>query len=234
MSNSGHAAVVLFPAWRTAGPAGPIEPARIDRFLDGAAVDLLVQYFDAGGHDGGRFERFAGGGDQGPDADRFTSDDFVAISLLGVRLHGQPMLAVLESRQAEFNALLAAIPRHVDLWAAPEETVGPGSASDRLWRRLVELPRVSGFAAGNLLARKRPRLVPVSDRLVMSALGRQATDEWWRPLRTVLVDNPALVARLEELRALASVGPDIALLRVLDVCIRMRAAPGRHAPAIGG
>src|SRR3954454_18749960 len=43
---------------------------------------------------GGRFDLLAGGGDRSDVADVFTSDDIVAVSLLGARIPGAPALAL--------------------------------------------------------------------------------------------------------------------------------------------
>src|SRR5437660_693869 len=203
--------------------ARPIEPAHLDRYLGTEAPNVLNEYFNSGRYTGGRFERFAGGGDGPHVADRITSDDIVAVSLLGVRIPGQPALAILEERPTPLSALLADIPVAVDLWDAPEQTVSPDSPADQLWRNLNGLPGVGWVTAGKLLARKRPRLIPVYDRVVKAALGRPDGDEWWRPLRVTLVENPEIITRLEELRTGAGVGQDVTLLRILDVCIWMGA-----------
>lgn len=202
--------------------APEIDPVQLASYLDGNASELLSEYFRSGRFTGGSFERFAGGGDRPDVADRFTSDDIVAVSLLGVRIPGLPALSILGDREAEFSQMLAGIPAGVDLWEAEEAAVGPGSAADRLWRALVALPGIGWVTAGKLLARKRPRLIPVYDRVVLSAFGRDGTEDWWRPLRAVLAGNPDTVAALGRLRAESGIGDDVSLLRVLDVCVWMR------------
>ena len=42
----------------------PIQPDELWRYLDDSAVRRLQSYFDSGEYTGGRFERFAGGGDR--------------------------------------------------------------------------------------------------------------------------------------------------------------------------
>lgn len=139
--------------------APTIDPVQLASYLDGNASELLSEYFRSGRFTGGSFERFAGGGDRPDVADRFTSDDIVAVSLLGVRIPGLPALSILGNREAEFSQMLAGIDAGVDLWEAEEAAVGPGSAADRLWRALVALPGIGWVTAGKLLARKRPRLI---------------------------------------------------------------------------
>lgn len=199
-----------------------IDPAVLMRYLGDGAVGRLDEYFHSGMYTGGQFERFAGGGDRPATVGAFTSDDIVAVSLLGVRIPGRAALQVLDVQTKELNALLGKIPARVDLWLAEEEIVGPDSAADQLWTRLVDLPGISWVTAGKLLARKRPRLVPVYDRVVRAALGRTHEDGWWRPLRAVLSENDELINKLTHLRERSALGDDVSLLRVLDVSIWMR------------
>lgn len=200
-----------------------ITAAQIVGYLDERAVGLLAEYFaPAGRFTGGRFERFAGGGARVETANRFTSDDIVAVSLLGVRIPGRAALRILEDEAQALNALLGEIPQGTDLWMAPEDAVGPRSAADQLWAGLVALPGIQWVTAGKLLARKRPRLIPVYDRVVKAALGRKDDDGWWLPLRAALAANPQLVTDLAGLRKESGLGDEVSLLRVLDVCIWMR------------
>jgi hypothetical protein len=207
----------------------PIAPGELNRYLDEFAVEVLQNYFNSGKFSGGGFERFAGGGDQPDTANEFTSDDIVAASFLSIRIPGRAAIEILDNRADEFAALLADIPTDVDLWDAPDDMVGPGSAAQDLWSRLAELPGMSWNSAGKLLARKRPRLIPVYDRVLRNSLGRKDEDGWWLPLRDALAKRPALVAALTETRDLAQL-KDISLLRIIDVSIWMRGF-GRPEPA---
>jgi len=213
----------VWHAWDAMRHVTPIELDKLSQYVEGDAALLLDRYFNSDKFSGGRFERFAGGGDRPGVSGQFTSDDIVAVSLLGVRIPGWAALGVLDTHAAELNAFLAAIPADVDLWKTPEDTVGPDSPADRLWHRLVVLPGIGSVTAGKLLARKRPRLIPVYDRVVKAALARRDEDEWWRRLRRVLVENPNLITKLESLRDAVRLEDKISLLRVLDVCIWMGA-----------
>ena len=199
-----------------------LDVTQVTRFLDEEAGVLLDHYFNSGKYTGGQFERFAGGGDRPEVAGRFTADDIVAVSLLSVRIPGRAVLALLDGQAGELNALLSPIPAGLDLWEAPEEAVAPDSPADRLFRRLDSLPGIGWVTAGKLLARKRPRLIPVYDRVVKAALNRNDGDEWWRPLRKLLHENTELVATLESLRHQVALDDRVSLLRILDVCIWMR------------
>jgi len=78
--------------------------------------------------------------------------------------------------------------------------------------------------AGKLLARKRPRLIPIYDSVVKQAMGEP--ESWWRPLRAVLRDAPDVVDRVEDLRPEAV---DVSTLRLLDVAIWMACSQSKNA-----
>jgi len=201
----------------------PLDPGRISRYFDEFAVEQLKTYFNSGTFAGGQFERFAGGGDRAETANQFTCDDVVAVSFLGENLPGLVAIEILEDEYGEIGDLLSQIPVGVDLWDVPEETIGPDSPAWELERYLSELPGISPFGAGKLLARKRPRLIPAYEKAVRNSLERRDEDGWWLPLHDVLASRPPLVRAIAELREQTELGEDISLLRVIYVCIWMRA-----------
>jgi hypothetical protein len=72
-------------------------------------------------------------------------------------------------------------------------------------------------AAGKLLARKRPHLIPVYDSHVKVALGRERIhNTWWSDLRCQLTTDAGLIPELESVRARAGVG-HLSLLRTFDI-----------------
>jgi hypothetical protein len=72
-------------------------------------------------------------------------------------------------------------------------------------------------AAGKLLARKRPQLIPVYDSHVKKVLGRPRNDQtWWRDLRCQLTKDAALVSELQRVRIRAGAG-HLSLLRTFDI-----------------
>ena len=92
-----------------------------------------------------------------------------------------------------------------------------------LYARIDALVGLGPTTTSKLLARKRPRLLPVLDTVTRRALGnpRQA----WEPLRLRLRDGLA-----EDLRALAleaEIPSHVSILRVLDVVLWMRHRPRR-------
>lgn len=185
-----------------------------------SAVELVREYFNSGDYTGGSFEKLAGGGDSEERRNHFDATDLVAITMLGVSVPGGTALRILGDESGTFSDLLGEIPHDVDLWDASESLVAPDSPTHELWSRLVGLPGIRWVKAGKLLARKRPRLIPVYDSVVKAAL-MPTKKVFWLPLHAEL-QNPALIERLREIRDTADVGDDISLLRVLDVAIWMR------------
>ncbi|PTU57882.1 hypothetical protein DBB34_01810 [Sphaerisporangium cinnabarinum] len=167
---------------------------------------------------GSRFERLAGGGDRPETVDRFTADDLVAVSLLSVNVPPHGAIDLLETRADEFAQLLAEIPHDVEL--VDLESIPDDWAPGRLWEALRDIHGIGWVTAGKLLARKRPRLVPVYDTVVRAAV--QPTASFWEALRAELrADDRALHRHLVSLRDEAGIGDDISALRVFDVVVWM-------------
>ena len=137
---------------------------------DSRAVNRVKKYYLNGKFTGRRFERLGGGGDAAEVANRFTGDDLVAVTLLSVDILGEAAITILED--TSIGAGLNEIPCGVDLWDAPRSVVEPSSAAEQVWRRLKGIGGVGWVTADKLLARKRPRLLPVYDRISCNNLGR--------------------------------------------------------------
>ncbi len=197
-----------------------IEPDLVRSFLDGAERRLELYFNDgADGMTGRFFDRLGGSGDRPEIAYQFSADDLLAVSMLGVEIRRKTAIEILIDRASEFTALLAEIPIGLDLWEAEEIHVANGSPADLLWRKLNEVYDIGWVKAGKLLARKRPRLIPVYDQLVKEGLRRHEDDQWWVPLRNLLIGSPNVLEQLHDLRTMSGIGTDISLLRVLDVAV---------------
>ena len=195
-------------------------------FLDGQGVEDLNRYFDpTGGFSGGQFDRFCGTGYAPECRDTFTPADLLSVTLLEVMVPGLAAISILGELAPHLNGHLGAIPTDCDLWDASLSDVGVGSEADKLWHDLVDrLYGVSWVIAAKLMARKRPRLIPVYDSVVKQALSPR-DDNFWLALRSELGDT-GLRQRLAEMRAEAGVAEDISLLRILDAAVWMR---NRHS-----
>jgi hypothetical protein len=184
-----------------------------------AAVRLVRSYFDLSSlgryFSGALFERLDGGGDRPGVRNRITGADIIAVSMLSVGIPS-PGIATLHARAQEISALLAGIPWDLDLVDADSAVIGPDSDAWRLWELLVGVEGIKWVTASKLLARKRPRLLPVYDSVVRAVLGHPK--QFWFSLQaTVAANDRALYRRLLSIREAAGVGDDISSLRIFDV-----------------
>lgn len=188
-------------------------------FLDEAAPGLLERYYRSGSFTGARFELLAGGGDRPEAKDVFVADDLVAVGLLSVTIPPRASLRLLEDDAVQLSELLGRVPTGISLCdSEAEQLIEDGSPADVLWRRLVGIDGIAWVTAHKLLARKRPHLLPVYDRVVKAAL-QPTRSNFWRPLWETL-QNERVTDRLKELRR--GLALDVSLLRVLDVAVWMR------------
>lgn len=79
-----------------------------------------------------------------------------------------------------------------------------------------------------LLARKRPRLVPIVDSVIRSALTPLLGQDEWVSLREAFREHSELRSGIEGVRPLGGAA-DVTLLRLLDSAIWMWCSNGRGA-----
>lgn len=135
---------------------------RVLRLVEKPADRLVAQFFDTAG-------LFAATTfDLLPDnlPDRFTTTDLLAVTLLDVALPPPAIRRLLESEASAFNGLLSAVAVEVDLWDASEDDL---AKAEKLYWALRDLPKVGRARASKLMARKRPRLIPVVDSVILDA-----------------------------------------------------------------
>jgi hypothetical protein len=232
-------------AWPTvrAMARDPISlPDLLSLIDDARATEHLRSYFQpdrpAGAmptYSGSRFEFLAGGGDRPETADRITYDDLVAVTLLSVDVPGDVALKLLEgSLGPDISRHLEHIPTDVPI-SDPRaaDLLGTASHASVAWDLLEEQHGMGWVIAGKLLARKRPRLVPVYDGVVQCAFGRpEGVWNWLVGLFTE--DGGALEQHLLAAREKAGVSEQISPLRVLDVIVWMRHRPSHHRSGCSG
>ncbi|WP_328625630.1 DUF6308 family protein [Streptomyces sp. NBC_00353] len=196
-------------------------------------VRLLVEYFTRRRsrgdlfYSGAHFERVGGGGDAQHVADRFDSNDLVAITTLSVSLEPHGAINLLTDPDGHWARLLSLIPRDARLEnPGSDALIAEGGPAWELWERLAgskqhpSKPDGSGpVVAGKLLARKRPHLIPIYDVRIKQLFERPKKDHsFWAALAAALrADNGALHNQLVRLRDKAAIGEDIGVLRVFDV-----------------
>ena len=198
-------------------PSG-VRPGGSGRLWPGRACGPAVAaYFDpAEGFAGMTFGTL---GDNPPD--QLTAADLLAVSLLDIAWRPDVVRRLLGSDRDRFAGLLAGIRTDVDLWQATDADL---ATVDAAWDALLDIPGVGTASAAKLLARKRPRLCPVTDKVVIRAAGLPGLT--WEVLRCLLQD-PGARAEVEALRPPDAAGAS--LLRILDVAIWVAHSNSRGA-----
>jgi hypothetical protein len=179
---------------------------------------LLASYFDPEGPFAG--DLFDHLGANNPSA--FAADDLLAVTFLNVVVPPRAARAIIEAGAA--NDLLCAVPESVDLWEATNEDLGAAGA---LWTHLASDGKFDGVGevtAGKLLARKRPRLVPIVDRVVRRVVPA-APGHYWEEIAAALQSEDQRT-RLESLRPS---GVTVTTLRLLDALMWMSEGESRNA-----
>lgn len=205
------------------------------------ATDNLARYFAVDSGEGGAplftgamFERLCGGGDSPAAANIITASDLIAVQMLSVTIPASAALALLEGDIGKrLSELLAEIPVGLDMAKADVGLLEPGSPADQAWNQLRELRGVDWVTANKLLARKRPRLLPVYDRVVRCVVGHPAS--FWLSLHHALTANDLeLHEHLLSLGRSAGIPETISALRICDVVLWMRHADSHEEKACPG
>lgn len=168
------------------------------------------------GFTGGQFDTFDPSKTRALSADVFTAEDVIAVSLLSVHVTGRAALELLEHQSWRFSELLRAVGPDRDL--VDVESTSPDRFPARaLNDALRELPGVGPTTASKLLARKRPRLLPIYDSVIDRHL-LQRSGRLWEPLRLALrAEDRQLHRHLINLRSAAGLPEHVSVIRVLDV-----------------
>jgi len=169
-----------------------------------SAVDLERYFVGTNGalaSTGSRVESLCGGGDREETANLIAADDLVAVQLLSVNVPQLAALALLEGPLARaVTEQLSLIRTDVDLGTpAAADALAPGVPARKAYTLLESPHNIGWVTATKLLARKRPRLVPVYDRVVRCAVGASAGPWWWFHERFA-ENNYELATVLRELR----------------------------------
>ena len=161
---------------------------------------------------GSMFTAWAGGGDRPEVANVVTADDLVAVGFLSMKVHWRTSWEVLQGRANQISGLLTQIPTDMALADARDDVM---RAANDLHALVRQIPYAGPTFTSNLLARKRPRLLPVYDSVVASVVG----DKLWEPMRSWLRDGHHVNA-LDEIGREAD-QLDLSPLRVFDIVIWM-------------
>ncbi len=179
---------------------------------------LLAAYYDpAGGFAGATFDTLGAN-----PRNEITRDDLLAVAVLEVRWRPAAVRRLLGADSRKATDLLVGISSLTDLWLASDQRL---AAIGPLWALLTS-PRdgIGETTASKLLARKRPRLVPVTDRIIVSAVGVRGQAR--QALRYCLQDGSFRRA-VEVLRPRGAGGASV--LRLLGVALWMLHSQSRAA-----
>ena len=150
-----------------------------------------------------------------------TAEDLLSVEMLSVSVPAEVSYQILHGALGEnLSALLTKIPTDVSM-GDPEaaEHLQDEAAASSAWRLLEEQHQIGWVTAGKLLARKRPKLIPVFDEVVRCAL--RGPKSWWLSLHGELHSGSRLRSRIAALRHKAEIPAHVSDLRVLDVVVWM-------------
>ncbi|WP_051420892.1 DUF6308 family protein [Paenarthrobacter nicotinovorans] len=205
---------------------------KADRTEDAAAL-VRKYYTHLYRHDitqtGSRFDDWAGGGDRPEVANVITADDVLAVSFLSVQVPAPAAIGLIESRANEVSELLGQIPTNLDLASVSSDEydhyLGPRSPANTLWRLLRGSDTyrwgIGPTTASKIMARKRPRLIPIFDSVVGPLMGHQTCDGQWETWHSVLTNGTGLSNRLKSIREKAAIAQNISDIRTMDVVLWM-------------
>lgn len=167
-----------------------------------------------------------------------TDSDLVAVSLLTVPVSGKAAMGIRAAKK-DISCLLAKIPHDRDLHDVPvgerELIIGDGSPARDLWTVLIGERNakwdIGPTTASKILARKRPRLLPIFDTVIRDLVGEQNTRDQWRNWHTILTAGTGLPERLEHIHQLSTVEQPLPHLRIMDVVLWMQ---GKEQGFVGG
>lgn len=155
-----------------------------------------------------------------------ASDDLLAVHLLGRMTFDPPTVRNLilpGEVNRKITGLLREIDPQIELWKDAAESAI--EAADHLWHVLTAIDGIGPVIAGKLLARKRPRLVPILDERVQKYFAPPA-GRFWATLRAALEGHglPDMIdsaLRPDWLKGV-EIESKVTTLRLLDVAVWMK------------
>lgn len=139
------------------------------------------------------------------------------MSTLSLNIPGWTAIELLEHRKKDLSVGLAAIPVDLNLHEADDAVLDPLFA---LQNKLDEIKGIGHVTRSKLLARKRPRLVPIRDQHVLRELVGGVRESLTRPLRDALRADEEVRRRLQELASRIGDG-SLSAVRALDIIVWM-------------
>lgn len=188
-----------------------------------APAATLLRYYGRpylhNAYNGALFDSWDSSGTRDRDADLFTADDLIAIGFLSVDAGSAAAKALLHERRAEFSELLRNVGPDRDL-ASVDETIDADWPAWELETRLRTVHGIGRTIATKPIARKRPKLYPIWDKVIAEVMDAEQTH--LAPLHARLREDAALRERLVQARTTADLPTYISEIRVLDVIAWMQ------------
>lgn len=191
---------------------------QIDKLLEIENLDKLVgKYFEDNQNHafaGVLFDTLEDHGSQA-NPNKISVSDLLALNLLDVRVGPIEIRKLLSG---DFDSGLANVNADCDIWNPQEDAL---QCASELWVELKEVKGLGRTKISKLCARKRPRLIPITDSIVERVLKIKVKDNplaIWQELGNALNDE-----RRNKIKDLIpnSVGYKPTILRTLDVAIWM-------------
>lgn len=193
---------------------------------DKNAVPWLTEYFDRqGAYAGELFNTCLPN-----EANTIDASDLFATTLLNVEIDVRRARHILDEQRSEISRLLNEIPPTLAIFEAEPYPDGKiWAAADQLWTLLKGGWKGTGDAtviAGKILARKRPHLIPIADRVVIRAVASPSGGFWAAMQKAFEKDDLLQIlegyrAEVASIPALSSAREitDVSTLRLLDVIL---------------
>lgn len=144
--------------------------------------------------------------------DQIVADDLLAVTLLDVRWTPLAVRRLLCDHADEVSKLLLEVDDKTEIWAP--DSRNQLDAAEPLWELLYRLPGMRDTRASKLLARKRPRLIPITDSIIVSAVGTpghtwETVRHWFQDDRFCEAVEPLRPGNMER----------VSLLRIFEIAI---------------
>lgn len=202
-------------------------PRRLKEEARHDAVYLLRKYFagplagSLSGFEGGHWDNFDPSGTRDSSPNQFTADDLLSASLLSADIPAKAVVRILNDEDLQMTlsrTLRDDLGQDRDLASLTDTQVRELESKSTIWTQLRRLPGVGPTRTSKLIARKRPRLIPIYDSLVGAAVYGGSTIGYWTRMHAALTANDAMLhEQLVLLREQAGLEDYVSPLRVFDV-----------------
>lgn len=156
---------------------------------------------------------------------QFTPYDILAVQSLGVAISSETCRWLLEPHQDRDWYLRAAQSEigESTLWTCDPQLLSDGGSLALLYSSLRGQRGLGPVRTSKLLAVKFPTVVPIRDSKVETLLGWSRQENWWFPMRDLILSGEPPIFSIIEQLPLPRNAPEVTVLRKLDVVLWMEA-----------